>query len=64
MLDALSDDAQTSRLKRPNQVLVRFDDETYEKIQIMAKENDISVATAVRVAVVRQLRDNENGIHA
>ncbi len=37
-------------------VLVRFDDDTYSKIQDMAKENDISVATVVRLCTVRQIR--------
>lgn len=56
MVDLLSDDSQKMRTKRPNMVLVRFDDETYSIIQNMAKENDVSVATAVRMCAVRQLR--------
>ena len=56
MVDLLSDDSQMIRKKRPNMVLVRFDDDTYSKIQDMAKENDISVATVVRLCTVRQIR--------
>lgn len=62
MVDLLSIDSQTVRRKRPNQVLVRFDDDTYNLIKKLARDNDITTASAVRITVAHYFKAGTDGV--
>lgn len=54
MIKMVSDDT-ISRVKRPRQVLVRLNNETYDKLESLALRYDITVSAVVRIAVARML---------
>lgn len=56
MVDVISEKNMTRRMRRPRQVLVRLDEKTYDQLEGIARYNDITVSSVVRVAVAQMIR--------
>lgn len=54
-MSKMTSDDIIGHVRRPRQVLVRLDDKTYDKLESMARRDDITVSAVVRIAVARMV---------